>query len=256
MEYIKVERRDHLLVVTLDRPEVLNALHAPANAELSKVFDDFGNDPDLWVAVLTGSGRAFCVGNDLKYQAMGGDRSMFPASGFGGLAERWDLTKPVIAAVNGMALGGGLEIALACDIIIADEDARFGLPEVKVGVVALGGGLHRLPRAVGLKRAMALALTGDQLTARQAMDLGFVSDIAPRGETLEVALRWADRLLACAPLSLRATKQAMLDGYEAGGVRGAMEARYSETTKLLRSEDFREGARAFAEKRKPVWKAR
>ena len=150
-KFVKVERDGHLTLVTLDRPDVLNALHPPAHQELAEVFDFFAADPDQWVAIVTGSGqRAFCAGNDLHFRAAYG-RQPLPASGFAGLTSRFDLDKPLIAAVNGLALGGGFELALACDLVIADRRAEFGLPEVSVGLAALAGGLHRLPRQIGLK---------------------------------------------------------------------------------------------------------
>ncbi|HEY0106242.1 MAG TPA: enoyl-CoA hydratase-related protein, partial [Rhizomicrobium sp.] len=157
-EFCKVEREGRLTIVTLNRPEVMNALHAPAHAELAQVFDDFAADPDAWVAIVTGAGeRAFSAGNDLKVTAAGGGSAgtVLPRhpSGFGGLASRFDLDKPLIAAVNGIAMGGGFEIALACDIILAADGAVFALPEPRVGLAALAGGLHRLPRVIGAKRA-------------------------------------------------------------------------------------------------------
>ena len=146
LEFCKVDKTDHVMTVTLDRPERLNALHPPANAELGEVFDEFAADDDMWVAIITGEGRGFSAGNDLRYQAEGGERVPMPR-GFGGLSSRFDLIKPVYAAVNGVAMGGGFEIALACDIIIASENALFALPEPKVGLAALAGGLQRLPAA-------------------------------------------------------------------------------------------------------------
>ena len=146
LEFVKVDREGPITIVTLNRPEVMNSLHSPANMELDRVFTEFSDDPEQWVAIVTGAGdRAFSAGNDLKYQAAGGDMTL-PDSGFAGLTSRFDLTKPVIAAVNGLAMGGGFEIALACDIIIASQVATFSLPEPTVGLAALGGGLHRLPR--------------------------------------------------------------------------------------------------------------
>ena len=181
-DFCKTEREGHLLIVTLDRPDVLNALHPPANRELAKAFDDFAADPELWVAILTGAGRGFCAGNDLKHQASGGDMSGQPATGFAGLTGRTDLPKPVIAAVNGVAMGGGFEIALACDLIIASEDATFALPEPRVGLAALAGGIHRLPRQIGLKNAMGMLLTGRRVSAEEGQRLGFVNEVVPKGE--------------------------------------------------------------------------
>src|SRR6202030_2752437 len=175
-KYCRTEREDKLLVVTLDRPDVLNSLHAPACLELDEVFNDFERDPALWIAVITGAGdRAFCAGHDL---ADAPDAPM-PPSGWAGLAERPDRTKPLIAAVNGLALGGGFEIALACDIILASETASFGLPEPLVGAVALGGGVHRLVRQIGVKPAMGMILASRRVSAAEGQALGFVNEIAP-----------------------------------------------------------------------------
>ena len=188
-EFCTTERDGHLLVVTINRPDVLNSLHPPGNKELAEVFDDFAADPDAWVAIITGAGRAFSAGNDLKYQAQGGDRSAMPATGFGGLTARYDLNKPVIAAVNGLAMGGGFEIALACDLIIAAESALFALPEPRVGLAALAGGLHRLPREIGTKQALGMILTGRRVTAAEGQSLGFVNEVVPDGEAVDGAKR-------------------------------------------------------------------
>ncbi len=255
-EFCRVERNGRILRVTIDRPEVRNALHPPANFELAGVFDDFAADPELWVAVLTGAGdRSFCAGNDLKYQAAGG-RVEVPETGFAGLTHRFDLDKPVIAAVNGTALGGGFEIALACDLIVASERATFGLPEVRVGLAALAGGLHRLPRQIPLKQAMGLILTGRSIDAREAWRLGLVNEVVPHDELPAAADRWAALLLEAAPLSVRASKQVAMQGLEHASLREAMEAHYEAIGEMIRSEDFIEGPRAFAEKRRPRWKGR
>ena len=221
-KFSTTERDGHLFIVTINRPEVMNALHPPGNAELSDVFDEFADDPDLWVAIITGAGeRAFSAGNDLKYQAGGGDRSAQPTSGFGGITARYDLTKPLIAAVNGVAMGGGFEIALACDIIVAAENAMFALPEVRVGLAALAGGVHRLPRTIGPKRALGMILTGRHVPAQEGYELGFVNEVVPTGEALAGARRWAEQILAVSPMSVRASKQAVYMGLEQGGVQGA-----------------------------------
>ena len=164
LKFSKVTRKGPITIVTLSRPEVYNALHTDAHFELNKVFDDFSADPEQWVAIVTGAGdKAFCAGNDLKWQAAGGKRG-WDKGGFAGLTSRFDCDKPIIAAVNGVAMGGGFEIALACDLIIASENAMFALPEPRVGLAALAGGLHRLPRQIGLKRAMGMILTARHVT--------------------------------------------------------------------------------------------
>jgi crotonobetainyl-CoA hydratase len=257
-EHITVERDGPITIITINRPAVLNALHTPAHFELDAAFNAFGADPDQWMAILTGAGdRAFSAGNDLKHQAGGGDMSR-PPSGFAGLAERFDLTKPLIAAVNGLALGGGFEAALACDLIIADERAVFALPEPKVGLAALGGGLHRLPRTIGVKRAMGMILTGRRVSAQEGLELGFVNEVAPAGDSLGAARRWAAQILECGPMSVRASKAAVNRGLDELTLAVAMAKQrgYPEVSALLSSEDFKEGPRAFSEKRAPNWQGR
>ena len=255
-EFCTTEKDGNLLVITLNRPDRLNALHPPANAELSGVFDDFAADPDAWVAIITGNGRAFSAGNDLKYQAEGGDMSGSPKSGFAGLTNRYDLTKPVIAAVNGVAMGGGFEIALACDLIIAAESAVFALPEPRVGLAALAGGLHRLPREIGTKQALGMILTGRRVPAEEGQRLGFVNEVVPDGEVVAAAKRWAAQILECSPMSIRASKQAVYEGLGHAGVQAASAGKYDAVKAMRDSDDFVEGPRAFAEKRSPNWQGR
>jgi enoyl-CoA hydratase/carnithine racemase len=255
-EFCSSERDGHVLHVTIDRPEVMNALHPPANLELDALFDEFAADPELWIAILTGAGdRAFSAGNDLKFQASGG-RVEVPAHGFGGLTSRFDLDKPVIAAVNGVAMGGGFEIVLACDLVVASERAVFALPEPRVGLAALAGGIHRLPRQIGLKPAMGVLLTGRRVDAQEALRLGIANQVVPHDDLLPAARRWADQILECAPLSVRASKQAAMQGLRAASLEEAMSGRYEGIMAMTRSEDFIEGPRAFAEKRKPNWKGK
>ena len=254
-EYCTVDCADHIMTVKINRPERLNALHGPANAELGAVFDDFATDDDLWVAIITGEGRAFSAGNDLRHQAEGGKRLPTPR-GFGGLTSRWDLAKPVIAAVNGVAMGGGFEIALACDLIIASDKAVFALPEPKVGLAALAGGLQRLPRQIGSKRALGMILTGRHVSAQEGYELGFVTAVVPHDELMERTRGWAAQMLACSPVSLRTSKDVVYRSLDTASLRESMEADYETVRQLVKSEDFIEGPKAFSEKRSPNWTGR
>ncbi len=261
-EYSKVEIDGRLMIVTINRPEVMNALHPMASQELSEAFDEFAGNPDLWVAIITGAGeRAFSAGNDLKYhadlRARTGKRPVSPPKGFAGLTFRHDLDKPVIAAVNGVAMGGGFEIALACDLIIASDRAKFALPEPRVGLAAGGGGLQRLPRQVPLKKAMGMLLTGRHVSAQEGYEMGFVTDVVPHDNLMREARRWASMIIECSPVSVRATKQAVMRSLDVPSVEMAMRnTNYPAYVALATSEDTIEGPKAFAEKRKPDWKGR
>src|SRR5215470_1517311 len=192
-EFLTYDKQDRIATITINRPELRNALHPPANRELSAAFDAFAADADAWVAIITGAGdKAFSAGNDLKYSAQHGMGDMqLGNGGFGGIAARFDLFKPIIAAVNGLALGGGFEIALACDIIVAVEHASFGLPEPRVGLAALAGGMQRLPTLVPPKVAMGMMLTGKPISAAEALRLGLVNEVVAVAELLPAAKRWA-----------------------------------------------------------------
>lgn len=255
-QYCRVEDEGRVRIVTLNRPEVLNALHSDAHHELERVWDEFAARDDLWVGIVTGAGpRAFSAGNDLKVQAAG-KRGPMAKSGFAGLTLRFDLTKPLIAAVNGIAMGGGFEIALACDIIVAAENAVFALPEPRVGLIAGAGGVHRLPRMIGQKRALGMILTGRRVPAREGQALGFVNEVVPEGEALEAARRWAGLILECSPKAVRASKQAVYEGMNQPTLEQAIRTTYPAQRENAESEDYVEGPRAFAEKRKPQWKNR
>jgi crotonobetainyl-CoA hydratase len=252
---ILVERRARVTWITLNRPSAMNALTPEMHQELEAAFDDFAADPAQFICVITGAGeRAFCAGSDLR----AGFGGTYPPHGYAGLIERFDLTKPVIAAVNGFALGGGFEIALAADLIIAADTASFGLPEPLVGAVALGGGIHRLVRQIGLKRAMGYLFTSRRMSASEAFTLGLVNEVVPPAELTAAVARWCAEILAGAPLSVRATKEAALRGLDEPSLEAAIKAQtdYPAWTAWRHAEDTSEGPRAFAEKRKPVWQGR
>jgi enoyl-CoA hydratase/carnithine racemase len=250
------EKKEHIAYVTINRPQVMNALHYAANAELQEIFNDFKQDDESWAAILTGAGeRAFSAGNDLKATAEStarGEQSVGKDMPFGGITRDFVCHKPIIAAVNGFALGGGFEIALACDIIIAAEHARFGLPEPRVGLIAGAGGVHRLPQQIPLKLAMGMLLTGKQITAQEAYRFGLVNEVVPAAELMATAERWANEILECSPLSVRLTKEAALSGLTYP-TDEAMRRDQPLLQRLFASEDFVEGPKAFAEKRKPHW---
>lgn len=257
-EFIRVDREGPITIFTLNRPEVMNALHSPAHFELDEAFNAFAADPDQWVGIVTGAGdRAFSAGNDLKHQATGGEMRS-PPSGFAGLTSRFDLTKPLIAAVNGVAMGGGFEIALACDLIVAADTATFALPEPRVGLAALAGGLHRLPRMIGQKQALGMILTGRRVGAAEGQALGFVNEVVAPAELMTAARRWASQICELSPMSIRASKEAVYKGLDEPTLEAAIKGqnRYPAVSALFKSEDFVEGPLAFAQKRAPAWKGR
>lgn len=254
---IRVERDGALLWITIDRPHVLNALDPAAHQAIAGALDAYAADDALRVAIITGAGeRAFCVGSDLKARATT-NRDDHPPAGFAGLTHRFDLMKPVIAAVNGLALGGGVEIVAACDLAYAADHAEFALPEPRVGLAAIGGGaLQRLARQIPMKQAMELVLTGRRISAQEAKRIGLVNDVVRASE-----LRAHVREIACmivdgAPLSIAASKQVMMQSLSMPSLEAALTARYPLIERAFASEDAREGQRAFVEKRKPVWTGR
>ena len=256
MRHIAVERSGGVTTVELARPEVLNAINPDMHDELEAAFDAFAADPAQLVCVITGRGRAFCAGSDLKSAAAAGSHRPYPAHGYAGLIERFDCPKPFVAAVNGLALGGGFEIALACDIIVAAESASFGLPEPLVGAVALGGGVHRLARTIGLKRAMGLILASRRVGAREGERLGFVTETVPDDALQDATARWCADILKGSPMAIRASKEAALRGLDEASLADALakQRAYPAFAAWRDSDDAREGLRAFAEKRPPKWR--
>lgn len=259
-ECIRVAHDGRLTIITIDRPEARNALTPEMHEGLAAAFDAFAADPGRWIAIITGAGdKAFCAGSDLKRVASGGmARDMPYSGGYAGIVSRLELTKPVIAAVNGFAMGGGFEIALACDIVVASDTASFGLPEPRAGVAAVGGGLHRLPRQIGYKKAMGMILTGARVSAAEGERLGFVNEVVPASEVMAAARRWADAILANSPMAIRASKDTVRRGLEEPTLADALarQSRYPGLIAMWESEDYKEGPQAFADKRDPVWKGR
>lgn len=257
-EFIAVAERGGVTTITMNRPEALNALHKPMQLELTKAFDDFAANDQQHVCVLTASGeRAFCAGSDIK-AALQSDKIDGEGYYYGGICGRFDLHKPVIAAVNGLALGGGFEIAISCDLVIAAEHATFGLPEARVGALPWGSGLHCLPRQIGLKAAMGIILTGRTFSAQEALALGVINEVAPAGQLMEVVDRWCQEILKCSPYAVRAAKQTVMETLNKASFYEGME-NYKHNPVYqawLEAEDTREGMTAFAEKRKPRWTGR
>ena len=249
-EFAKYEKRQKIGYITLNRPEVLNALHAACHAELAEIYDEIAEDPEVWVVIVTGAAEASRQPPSERRQNLQSSKG-----GFGGNTTRWDFVKPIIAAVNGWAMGGGFEIVLASDIVIAAEHAQFGLPEPRVGLLAGAGGIHRLPRQLGMKRAMGMILTGKPIDAETALNWGLVNEVVPQSSLIETAERWAAEIMECSPLSIRASKEAAMLGMHMS-MEEVMDTRFPAQEIMGSSEDLIEGPRAFAEKRPPQWKGR
>ncbi len=250
---VSVTHTDGVAIIAIDRPEARNAVNLAVATGIAAALDELDRRDDLVVGVLTGTGGTFCAGMDLK-AFLQGELPVLPGRGLAGLTEA-PPAKPLIAAVEGHVLAGGFEIALACDAIVAADDAVFGLPEVKRGLVAGGGGLLRLPRRLPYHVAMQLALTGEPLTAARAHALGLVNELAPSGGALRAARALASVIAANGPMAVRATKRIVADSgsWPADEVWSRQEAI---TTPVFASHDAREGAAAFAEKRAPHWQGR
>lgn len=258
---VRVDGR--VLHITLNRPQRRNAIDSETNQLLQAAMDRYAADDELWVAVIRGAGeQAFSAGGDLKAMmeaAQGGPAYVIPETGYAGLTSRFDLDKPVIAAVNGLAFGGGFEIALAADLVIAAEHAEFCLPEPKSGIVAYAGGMHRLTRQMPLKRAMQLLLTCDRLSAREAMAWGLVNEVVPYAELDAAVERVTQKILANAPIAIRATKQCVQRGAELSlqeAIAGQETGLYPALEQMRGSSDVFEGIAAFVEKRAPNWRGR
>jgi enoyl-CoA hydratase len=244
---------DGVLVVTINRPEARNAINTVTAEAIGEAMDLLDNDPTLVAGVITGAGGTFCAGMDLK-AFLAGEKPSIPGRGFAGIVEG-PPAKPLIAAVEGYALAGGFEIALACDMIVAAEDAKFGLPEVKRGLVAAGGGLMRLPERVPYHLAMEWSLTGELVPATRAYEVSLVNRLTPKGGALDAALELGRAIAANGPLAVRATKRVIVEAPQWS--RAEMFDKQREITLPVReSEDAREGATAFKEKRLPRWQAR
>jgi enoyl-CoA hydratase len=250
---VLVERDGAVLVVTINRPQAKNAINKAAAEGIGAAMEQLDADDGLFVGVVTGAGGTFSAGMDLK-AFLAGEKPHVPGRGFAGLVERPPV-KPLIAAVEGYALAGGFEIALACDLVVAGEGASFGLPEVKRGLLAGGGGLLRLPVKAGLPKATEWALTGDRVSAQEAHAAGVVNRLVPDGDALPAALALARQIAGNGPLAVQGTKRILAEG--PGWPADEAFARQWEVYAPIRaSEDAAEGARAFTEKRAPVWRGR
>ncbi len=253
------EKRDRIVIITLNRPEKLNAMNPEANEQLIESWIRFKDDPDAWVAILTGTGeKAFSAGADLasaseQFEAGGGGWRM--GTRMDGIVKNLRIFKPMIAAINGLAYGQGLEMALACDLRVVAENATLGLPEVKWSLIAAGGGPARLPRAIPLAKAMEMILTGEPITAQEALHFGLVNRVVPQAEVLPTAIKLAERICENGPLGVWASKEAALRGLDTT-LEDAMFLDEYMLNKLIATEDAKEGPRAFLEKRKPQFKAR
>lgn len=259
-EYIVTAAKDGVLTVTLNRPAKMNSLTPEMHAALQEAFDAFAADDGLHVAVVTGAGdRAFCAGSDLSgfdASTLDGkpENNRYPVNGYGGLAERYDLDKPVIAMVGGVCLGGGFELALSCDMIVASDKAVFGLPEPKVGLIAIGGGIHRLVRQVGLKQAMGPLLTGRNIPAEEGQRMGFISELVSHDDLQGAVDTICAQIIANAPLAVQLTKELAMWGLDRTlAEANATQVAHPSFERWRHSEDAANGPKAFTAKRPQEW---
>jgi enoyl-CoA hydratase len=250
---VLTERRDRVLLVTLNRPDQRNAINGAVAHGIARALDDLDGDDGLSIGVITGAGKGFCSGMDLK-AFVAGESPVVEGRGFAGITQR-AAAKPLIAAVEGFAVAGGLEVALACDLIVAAKGAKLGIPEVKRSLLAAGGALLRLPRRIPYHVAMELALTGDPIAAERGYELGLVNRLAEEGGAVQEALTLAEQIAANAPLALIASKRILEEQWEWSRLE-MWDAQAEISEPVFSSEDAREGATAFAEKRAPVWRGR
>jgi enoyl-CoA hydratase len=252
---VEYEQRDRIGLIRINRPDARNAVNADVANGMEAAIDRLEDDPDTWVGVLTGEGPVFSAGADLKAIAAGQGNELGTArGGFGGITRR-ARTKPIIAAVDGPALAGGCEIAIACDLIVASTAAVFGLPEVKRSLAAAAGGLFRLPRMLPRKVAMEIVLTGDPITAERAYEFGMINQLVEPGQAVTAAMALAERICANAPLAVRESRAVVMAiDTEDDNTLWRMSNRA--LANLMATEDFAEGPRAFIEKRPPQWKGR
>ena len=249
---VTYELQGHVALITIRRPEARNAVNGEVAAAMEAAIDQLEDDPAAWVGVIAGEGSVFCAGADLKAIAAGQAGALSTAKGgFAGIANR-EREKPLIAAVDGPALAGGCEIALACDLIVASTAAAFGLPEVKRSLAAAAGGLFRLPRAIPRNVAMEVILTGEPLTAERAHQFGLVNTLVEPGQALAAASELAERICANAPLAVRASRKVVAAAATATDEE-LWKMSIAAMGQLMQTEDFQEGPRAFIEKRAPQW---
>lgn len=254
----------HVTILTINRPEVKNAIDIETSRELANCFIQFKDNPDSWVAVITGAGNeSFCAGGDLKrmreyHASLSSEERLLRGKtepGIGGITRNLPIWKPIIAAINGHCLAGGLEIALACDIRIAEPHATFGLTEVKWGIIPGGGGTQRLPRLLGVGKALEMILTARRISAEEALQTGLVSRVVPKGEALTASIETAERICRNGPLAVRAAKEAVIRGMDLS-IEEGLRLEQTLAEPVRQSEDAKEGPKAFSERREPEFKGK